>query len=159
MRNNMKKSKEFILEKLQSTKLITLGTISENIPWSSPMYFTFDKNLVIYVLLDTITQHMKNLIFFPKASVTLTSKNDKQSIQFAGDVQIFSKQTVHAVKKQYDELSLLHSGDIDSLNNGKDLDWRIIKFIPKRIFLISAENSSDRQEIFLNETYKKSLLN
>lgn len=146
----MKKWKTIIKQTLQNTRLVTLGTLSENIAWSSPMYFSYDKNLNIYVLLDTITQHIKNLTFLSRASVSLETQ-EKYNIQMIGNIEILGKKDIKDIEKIYNELYQLHTGDLDALNNSRSLDWRLVKIIPSRIFLINTENPEDKQEISFSE--------
>ena len=139
--------KGYIKEQLKNAHLITLGTMSENITWSSPMYFASDKNLTLYVLLDTITQHMKNLIFLPKASVNIDNKDTSYGIQMIGNAEILGKKDIGNIEDIYTHLYQLHTGDLESLKDSKSLDWRLIKITPQKIFLVDKNNPSQREEI------------
>lgn len=156
----MKKWKTIIKEALQNTKLITLATLNENITWSSPVYFTFDNALHLYVLLDTNTQHMRNLIFLPKASISLEGKiYEHYAIQIIGSTEILEKKDLSKTRETYTNLYQLHTGDFDSLTNSTSLDWRMVKIIPLRIFLINTENPQDKQEIFFSENSTNAFIN
>lgn len=91
---------------------------------------------------------MKNLIFLPKAAVTLHHQTLTSQLQFIGDVEIFSEDSIQQVQKQYNELSAIHSGDIADFTIGH-LGWKIAKFIPQKTFIVSATNPLGKQEIHL----------
>ena len=158
--NNMKTWKHTLYQLLMQTDLVTLSTVSESIPWSSPSYFYSDKSLNIYLLLDTNSQHMKNILFLPKAAISLEKSGSQEfSFQLLGNVEIFSPKDIQKQQAMYKKLYSLQSSDVEFINQATDIDWRVIKLSASRFFLFDPTDPSHKQELCLTADVQKLLLN
>ena len=80
--------KPYVLEILDNTYLMSLGTVLDNKPWVSDVVYVFDDKFNIYWLSKIDTRHSKNISLNPivSASITLSTNQgeDNKGLQIEG---------------------------------------------------------------------------
>lgn len=85
----MQDLKPLIIEILDATYLMSLGTTSGNSPWVADVIFVYDDDLNIYWLSKDSTRHSSNISINQKVAASITSSakqgEDNKGLQIEGD--------------------------------------------------------------------------
>lgn len=140
--------RERILEVLNKTHLMSLGTCDNEGPWVADIIFIYDEDFNLYWMSDADTRHSRAILNNANVAGSITystkSKEPNFGIQFEGVAEQlpgvqFQLLVKHLAKRAYPKPKLSHAKKI--------LDGDLwYKVTPSKIFLIDEENFGyDRQ--------------
>lgn len=135
----------------KNTDTVMIHTIGEEGLWMSPAYFAFDKNITIYILLESNSMHMKNIWVNKKASIGINISNGRFMgfiLEILCDVKIFNINN-KKYKDFYESLCRFHG-----LDSGENKSLKLIKFVPVKFFLSSLKNPNVKEELNIKNNYR-----
>jgi uncharacterized protein YhbP (UPF0306 family) len=152
----MNKIKERVLEILQNTNLMFLGTHDEKGSWVSPVSFIFDENFFIYWQSSPRTRHSKAISQNKKASGSIVLHDGfygnmpELAIQFDGEVDVINGERDDLSLKNFEKRKYKERGkeipeDLKCLREGNF--WYCLK--PNKIELIDFENVKYEKQVLI----------
>ncbi len=143
-----------ILELLDKTHLMSIGTVDENGVWVADVVYIHDDDLNIYWLSHPLARHSQSILKNKKAAGTIThstkSKELNFCIQFEGIAEKINEERFDLIIKHLTKRSHQIPHISEAAKILKDDSW--YKITPVTIHLIDEENFGfDRQELRLDK--------
>jgi len=129
-----------VIEILDNTHLMSLGTMHNKNVWVSDVIFIYDDKLHIYWMSDPDTRHSQAILKNKKVAGTITASTKSKmlnfGIQFSGFAEKIDEPRYDLALKHYAKRGKPKPKETDNVLQGDS--WYVLK--PNKIELIDEEN-------------------
>ncbi len=154
--------KGHIIECLDTTQYMSLGTHGADGAWVCPVYFAYDKNFHFYFISQPESKHMKNLEANPRIAIAIYSTTqeppgDVRGIQLEADAKpVTLAEAAHAHATYFTATHARRPVKPDYTPPEyvkPDAAWRLVKAVPRRMFYFDTRFFHDNRMEVPEETF------
>ncbi len=147
--------REHILNFLEKTRVLTLATSVDGVPWSATLAFAYEKNFSIYSITNGQSRHVQEILKNPKVSVAMYEYQmptynplTVKGLQLEGTGEILAGSDIlHGLKVFIGRFPKAEAMSVERLFQLKTA--RIVRVKPSRLFYLDRGNLGERVELAL----------